>query len=564
MWPQRAEYYYERDVNEEAYLMSLTEQWELYRKDEVVSVIDLPPDGNTINDCRKVSDDGFAYIWDGTSWERPTVAATTWITSLTVLDPLQNVGTASDPVIILNDDSFQDVWSATQSNLTGLTYDNGTSGVWATLTKATAYTSANLWLNGLPVQIGKDYLVRVQTPSTQNGVYTLTSANVLTRATNADTPTELYPQQIRVLYWSSQNTLRSQFTASPVIGTSNIVYVTTNQPAFLTQEVTGTQAVYQIPRWTSVVRQLSKGSNRFTFNLPALLFGVSADIDVTRTISWMYRRILTSAWLFGTAYAWSGMWAWDTINFWPMSTWWWLVVADNWLTQIGSSSPTRASLLTTSLGAWFDLSSYDFTTWDSASLFSDIGSQALTMMSSYPVWGTQATVNVNAGNTVEVSAPWRLKMFLASSVNNTARTGMALTLRDETNTIADYQRPSQCDNNIVDLLSDYTINSVYWNEDNGKTFTNAYATFAIPTPITVTLPIAPVNGEKYTFIYIDPSNSLVTYTIVDPNGFRIVYDDATTPASTFYGVKYWSSITITFDLYTSSWYTTSARGTRTF
>ena len=274
MWPQRAEYYYERDVNEEAYLMSLTEQWELYRKDEVVSVIDLPPDGNTINDCRKVSDDGFAYIWDGTSWERPTVAATTWITSLTVLDPLQNVGTASDPVIILNDDSFQDVWSATQSNLTGLTYDNGTSGVWATLTKATAYTSANLWLNGLPVQIGKDYLVRVQTPSTQNGVYTLTSANVLTRATNADTPTELYPQQIRVLYWSSQNTLRSQFTASPVIGTSNIVYVTTNQPAFLTQEVTGTQAVYQIPRWTSVVRQLSKGSNRFTFNLPALLFGV--------------------------------------------------------------------------------------------------------------------------------------------------------------------------------------------------------------------------------------------------------------------------------------------------
>ena len=75
------------------------------------------------------------------------------------------------------------------TNLTA-TYDNGTSGVGATLTNAS--TQVALVLDGVAVSVNDRVLVYQQTDATQNGVYTVTDIGsgatnwVLTRATDAD------------------------------------------------------------------------------------------------------------------------------------------------------------------------------------------------------------------------------------------------------------------------------------------------------------------------------------------------------------------------------------------
>ena len=76
---------------------------------------------------------------------------------------------------------------ATTSNLDA-TYNNGTSGVGATLTNAG--TQAVLVIDGVTLSVGQRVLVPCQTSQVQNGVYTVTNAGsastnwVLTRATD--------------------------------------------------------------------------------------------------------------------------------------------------------------------------------------------------------------------------------------------------------------------------------------------------------------------------------------------------------------------------------------------
>ena len=69
-----------------------------------------------------------------------------------------------------------------------VTYDNGTSGVGATLTLSNALTV----LDGYTLATGDRIIVKNEATTANNGVYTINSAKtVLTRATDADTPTEL-------------------------------------------------------------------------------------------------------------------------------------------------------------------------------------------------------------------------------------------------------------------------------------------------------------------------------------------------------------------------------------
>ena len=81
---------------------------------------------------------------------------------------------------------------ATTAALT-VTYNNGTSGVGATLTNAG--TQAAITIDSYPLELGDRILVKDQADSKQNGIYTVTtvgtiSANwVLTRATDADNNT---------------------------------------------------------------------------------------------------------------------------------------------------------------------------------------------------------------------------------------------------------------------------------------------------------------------------------------------------------------------------------------
>lgn len=86
-------------------------------------------------------------------------------------------------------DVKESVRLATTENLTA-TYDNGTSGVGATLTNSG--TQAALSIDGVAVSVGNRVLVKDQTTGLQNGIYVVTDAGsastnwVLTRATDFD------------------------------------------------------------------------------------------------------------------------------------------------------------------------------------------------------------------------------------------------------------------------------------------------------------------------------------------------------------------------------------------
>jgi hypothetical protein len=85
-------------------------------------------------------------------------------------------------------------YAATTANLNA-TYNNGTSGVGATLTNAGA--QAAFATDGTTPSLNDRILVKNQTTTSQNGIYTLTTVGsgstnwVLTRATDFDTPTEI-------------------------------------------------------------------------------------------------------------------------------------------------------------------------------------------------------------------------------------------------------------------------------------------------------------------------------------------------------------------------------------
>jgi hypothetical protein len=85
-------------------------------------------------------------------------------------------------------------YAGTTANLNA-TYSNGTSGVGATLTNAG--TQAAFGTDGTTPSLNDRILVKNQTTTSQNGIYTLTTVGsgstnwVLTRATDFDTPTEI-------------------------------------------------------------------------------------------------------------------------------------------------------------------------------------------------------------------------------------------------------------------------------------------------------------------------------------------------------------------------------------
>lgn len=84
--------------------------------------------------------------------------------------------------------------AATTANLTA-TYDNGTSGVGATLTNSGS--QAALVIDGVTLSVSDRVLVKNQTSGLQNGIYTVTNTGsvstnwVLTRATDFDTSAEI-------------------------------------------------------------------------------------------------------------------------------------------------------------------------------------------------------------------------------------------------------------------------------------------------------------------------------------------------------------------------------------
>ena len=82
--------------------------------------------------------------------------------------------------------------AATQTTLASIsggtvTYNNGTSGVGATLTTTGSYTT----IDGVTLSNGMRILVKNEANAAHNGIYDRTSTTVLTRSTDFDTPTEM-------------------------------------------------------------------------------------------------------------------------------------------------------------------------------------------------------------------------------------------------------------------------------------------------------------------------------------------------------------------------------------
>jgi hypothetical protein len=155
------------------------------------------------------------YVWSGTAWVQiattsvysaPTIGSTTidsgttytTITGLTLsgglasADPTANLGLATKQYVdgvVIQINYHESVVAATTANLTA-TYNNGTSGVGATLTNSG--TQAAFSIDGVSPAINARVLVKNQTTQTQNGIYTLTTVGdgstnwVLTRATDND------------------------------------------------------------------------------------------------------------------------------------------------------------------------------------------------------------------------------------------------------------------------------------------------------------------------------------------------------------------------------------------
>jgi hypothetical protein len=235
------------------------------------------------------------YVWSGSTWVQiattsaysaPTLGSTTLASGSTVSTvsglTLSGGLAAADPSVALGLATKQyvdnittglnfhaPVKAASVANL-GVTYNNGTSGVGATLTADTL--RAFNTLDGQSVSVGERVLIKDQTNQIQNGVYTLTNngsagvtAWVLTRATDQDNSVagEMNNGDDFSVIGGTVNAGKS-FVNSTVgtitIGTTNITYSTyyaglpdqsTNAGKYLTTDGTtpswGTVAGYSAP-----------------------------------------------------------------------------------------------------------------------------------------------------------------------------------------------------------------------------------------------------------------------------------------------------------------------------
>jgi hypothetical protein len=237
------------------------------------------------------------YVWSGSVWVQiattstysaPTLGSTTINSGTTVTtidgltlgsglataDPTVNLGLATKQYVdnIVTGLNFHPpVIAASTTNL-GVTYNNGTSGVGATLTADTlrAFNA----LDGASVAVGGRVLIKDQTNQIQNGVYTLTNngsagvtAWILTRATDQDNSIsgEMANGDDFSVQSGTVNAGKS-FVNSTVgtitIGTTNITYSqyyaglpdqSTNAGKYLTTDGT-------TPSWSTAVTSVTSGS----------------------------------------------------------------------------------------------------------------------------------------------------------------------------------------------------------------------------------------------------------------------------------------------------------------
>jgi hypothetical protein len=266
------------------------------------------------------------YVWSGSVWVQiattsvytaPTIGSTSigsgstvsTITALTLsdglatADPTVNLGLATKQYVdnvIANTNYHAPVKAATNTNFAA-TYNNGTSGVGATLTSS---TTGVFTFDGVTVALADRILVKSQTTTTQNGIYTVTTlgatgvACVLTRATDSDNNPVGEMANGDVVFCingttNSGKTFINATTDNPiVIGTSAITYSeyttalpsqTGNSGKYLTTDGTapswGTVTSYSAPTLGST----SIASGATVSNVNALTIN-STTIPTSKTL----------------------------------------------------------------------------------------------------------------------------------------------------------------------------------------------------------------------------------------------------------------------------------------
>ena len=105
-----------------------------------------------------------------------------------------------------------------------VTYDNGTAGVGATLTISGSTLTA---IDGVTLSTDDRIVIKDESTSAHNGIYTYTSSTVLTRATDFDTPTEMAGGDFVFIQQGTIYNDTGWVMTDPVttVGTSDVTFV---------------------------------------------------------------------------------------------------------------------------------------------------------------------------------------------------------------------------------------------------------------------------------------------------------------------------------------------------
>ncbi|HQK38540.1 MAG TPA: hypothetical protein PLO52_00320 [Flavobacterium alvei] len=165
-------------------------------------------------------------------------------------------------------------------------YDNGSGGVGATLQPATEGAIGNI--DGIPILLLDRILVKNQSNPIENGIYfvdevgDVSTQYRLVRADDSDETSELNEQIVSPSKGTAnKGRLFSQQTVNPTVGSNNIVYAQVSG-VFVTQAGTGTQILGQVPWWNTAIRQLSRGTSSFVWDITNSRLGIGTSTPVEK------------------------------------------------------------------------------------------------------------------------------------------------------------------------------------------------------------------------------------------------------------------------------------------
>ena len=200
---------------------------------------------------------------------------------------------------------------------TALSYNNGASGVGATLTRISNFTT-NFVIDGYTAPLGSRVMIKNQTTEQWNGIYTVTNTGsastgwVLTRATDADTygsgPNQLSLNSYFFIQNGTVNKGTAYVLSAPVgtitFGTSNIQFAEFSSSQIYTGtapiDVTGT-----VISLTGTVAATNGGTGTNTVATGDLLYGSAANTWSKLPLGVAYKSLIVNA--SGTQVEWNAI-----------------------------------------------------------------------------------------------------------------------------------------------------------------------------------------------------------------------------------------------------------------